>query len=217
MANSVKSLLRIDLRGSAEDPLASRARSLLAGRVVSLLAGSFTIGIGSVVIAKNWGDWLGAALIAVGVLRFFVVLLAKNHNAALVLHNLTGALLVALGLLEIGTNAGLELWGLLVVAVPPLLMGPQDGWARRVIYGLSVAVVVAAEIAARLMPPRAALPPEILADWRLVNFAGAAIVLAALTIVYRKTLDRAEARVAEQQKIAERLLANILPARSPSA
>jgi adenylate cyclase len=210
---SCRSLLGIDFAGSADDPLASRARSLLAGRVVSLLVGLITIGIGVTLIAKNWAVLLGAALIGVGLLRYFLLFFARGRGSVIyLLHNLSGALLVALGLLELGTAAGLEAWGMLVVAVPPLLMGPQDGRARRVIYGISVAIVAVAEIACRLMPPQSSMPPDVLADWRLVNYAAAALVLAALTIVYRKMLDRAEANVAEQQKLSERLLANILPA-----
>ncbi len=208
-----RSLLGVDLAGTADDPLASRARSLLAGRVVSLLVGLVTIGIGVTLIAKHWATLLGAALIGVGLLRFLLLVLAGSRRSVVyLLHNLTGALLVALGLFELGTAAGLEAWGMLVIAVPPLLMGAQDGRARRVIYGISVGIVAAAEIACWLMPPRPTIPPDILADWRLVNFAAAAVVLAVLTIVYRKTLDRAEERIVEEQQVAARLLANILPA-----
>jgi adenylate cyclase len=207
-----RSLLGIDLSGSADDPLASRARALLAGRVVSLLVGLMTVGIGVTLIAKGWATLLGAALIGAGLLRFLLLLAGSRRGLAYLLHNLTGALLVALGLFELGTDAGMEAWGMLVIAVAPLLMGPHDGRARRVIYGVSVAIVVAAEIVCWLWPPQIDVPADILAGWRLVNFAGAAIVMAALTIVYRKTLDRAEARVAEQQQVSERLLANILPA-----
>lgn len=208
-----RSLLGIDLSGSADDPLASRARSLLAGRVVSVLVGVMTVGIGVTLLAEDWADLLGAALIGVGLLRFVLLLLADSRRSvAYLLHNLTGALLVALGLWELGTAAGMEAWGMLVIAIPPLLMGPQDGRARRVIYGLSVGIVVAAEVAVWLAPPQTSMPPEVLTGWRLVNFAGAAIVLVALTIVYRKTLDRAERRVAEERQLSNRLLANILPA-----
>jgi adenylate cyclase len=212
-AEVCRSLLGVDLAGSADDPLASRARALLAGRVVSLLVGLMTVGIGAVLIVKGWATLLGAALIAVGLLRFLVLCLAGSRRSTVyLLHNLSGALLVALGLYELGTNAGLEAWALLVIAIPPLLMGPQDGRARRVIYAVSVATVVAAELACWLWPPQLDVPADVLAGWRLVNFAGAAIVLAALAFVYRKTLDRAEARVVEEQKVAERLLGNILPA-----
>jgi adenylate cyclase len=208
-----RSLLGIDLSGSADDPLASRARSLLAGRVVSLLAGVMTIGIGVTLIVKGWGTLLGGALIGVGLLRFWLLRRTDGRRGTVyLLHNVSGALLVALGLFELGTAAGLEAWSLVVIAVPPLLMGPQDGRARRVIYGLSVAIVVAAEFAAWLFPHRVDVPPDVLTGWRLVNFAGAAIVLATLAAVYRKTLDQAETRVAEQQKMSERLLANTLPA-----
>ena len=53
MANSLKSLLAIDLAGSADDPLASRARSVLAGRIVSLL-GSSKDEARAVLIALGW-------------------------------------------------------------------------------------------------------------------------------------------------------------------
>jgi len=212
-ASCGSSLLGIDLSGSAADPLASRARALLASRVVSLLIGIITIGIGITLIAKNWAELLGAALIGVGLLRYLLLLLAGNRRSVVyLLHNLSGALLVALGLFELGTTAGLEAWGMLVIAVPLLLMGPHDGRVRWLVYGASVAIVVAAEMASQVFPQRDVLPPDVLADWRLVNFAGAAIVLAALVWVYRKTLDRAERRVIEEQQVAARLLANILPA-----
>lgn len=90
-------------------------------------------------------------------------------------------------------------------------MGPQDSPARRISYGVRVGIIVAAEIAAWLMPPRTRLPPNILTVWQFVNFAGAAVVMSALGLVYRKMLDRAERRVAEEQKVVERLLGNILP------
>jgi adenylate cyclase len=209
---SCRSVLGIDLAGSAEDPLASRARSLLAGRVVALLVGAMMLGIGIALIAMQWADLLGTALIGTGLLRIIVTFrFGRRRGAVFLLHNLSGALLVGLGLLEIGTAAGLEAWAMLVIAIPPLLMGPQDGRARWAIYGISVAIVVAAEIACQFIPPHTALPAAVLADWRLVNFAGAALVLAVLIWVYRKALDRAEASVAEQQKVSEGLLANILP------
>jgi adenylate cyclase len=206
------SLLGIDLSGSADDPLASEARASLASRLTSLLIGLITIGIGGVLIASNWADLLGVALVGAGLIRFLVLYLTKaRRGAAFVIHNLTGALIFALAMFEVGSAAGIDVWGVLAVGIPPLTMARQDGRLRRVVYALSVGIVLAAEVLAHILPPRIALPPGALAGWRIVNFVGAASVLAALTMVYRKTLDRADRRVAEQQKLSDRLLANILP------
>jgi class 3 adenylate cyclase len=207
------SLLGIDLAGTAEDPLASRARASLASRVTSLLIGLITIGIGGVLIAKDWSNILGIALIGAGLIRFAVIYLAKERRGpAFVIHNLTGAAIFALALLEVGSAAGIDVWGVLAVGIPPLTMARQEGRPRRVVYAMCIGIVAVAEIAAQILPPRRALPADVLAQWRLVNFVGAAIVLAALTLVYRKTLAHAEQQVAEQQKVSERLLTNILPA-----
>jgi adenylate cyclase len=206
-------LLGIDLSGSADDPLASRARALLASRVSSLLVGLITIAIGAVLIAKDWGDLLGVALIVTGAGRLLILLTARERSsAAFAVNNLGGALIVALGLLEIGSVAGLDVWAILVIGLPPLTMARHDGLRRRAVYAACVAIVVVAEIVSRMIPPHSTLPPEALTEWRFVNFIGAAIVLVAVTVVYRKTLERAEAQVAEEQKVSERLLANILPA-----
>jgi adenylate cyclase len=211
-SQACQSLLGVDLSGSADDPLASRARASLASRVTSLLIGLITIGIGGVLIAKNWADLLGIALIGAGLIRFGVVYLTRERRgAAFVIHNLTGALIFAFAMFEVGSAAGIDVWGVLAIGIPPLTMARQDGSRRRVMYAVSIGIVVAAEILAHIMPPRVALPDEVLAQWRLVNFAGAAVVLAALTMIYRKTLDRTERRVADQQQLSERLLANILP------
>ncbi|HTV89024.1 MAG TPA: adenylate/guanylate cyclase domain-containing protein [Stellaceae bacterium] len=206
-------LLGIDLSGSADDPLASRARALLASRLTSLLVALITVTIGGALIAEDWADLLAAALIATGIIRLVLLFLAKDRrSAAFAINNIGGALLVALGLYDIGSAGGLDVWAMLVIGVPPLTMGRHDGARRRTVYAICVAIVVAAEVLARFIPPHAALPAHVLAGWRLVNFAGAAIVLVALTMVYRKTLERAERQVAEQQQVSERLLTNILPA-----
>jgi adenylate cyclase len=207
-------ILGIDLPGSEDDPLASGARSSLTIRLGSLLTGLALIGIGGLVLVRGWDAALGGAMIGTGLIRFLAAYLARlgHATAASVINNITGALILGAAILEIGDAAGLEAWALLVVALPPLLTGPQHGRLRAIAYAASVGLVAAAEIAARLVPPRLVLPPGQLSQVRAVNLAAAAVVLWILVTAYRRMLDQAERRVGEERKLSERLLANILPA-----
>jgi adenylate cyclase len=207
-------ILGIDLPGSEDDPLASRARSSLTIRLGSLLIGLALLGIGGRLLVSGWGAALGGAMIGTGLIRFLAAYLARRGHAtaASVINNITGALILGAAILEIGDAAGLEVWVLLVVALPPLLRGPQHGRLRAIVYAASVGLVAAAEIAARLLPPRLVLEPDQLSQVRAVNLAAAAVVLWILVAAYRRMLDQAERRVGEERRLSERLLANILPA-----
>jgi class 3 adenylate cyclase len=208
------SLLDLDFSATIDDPLASKRRSSLLSRLVFLLLGLFTIALGGWLLATGRDPYLGAALIGTGLIRFVGIYVeARGYpNAGFLIGNFTGALMFTAALLEIGDAAGLEVWGLLLIGMPPLIMGPQHGRLRPIVVATNLAVVVAAEIAVHLLPPRIDVPPDILTVLRVVNLAAATAILSALVAVYRRMLDRAEERIGEERKISERLLANILPA-----
>ncbi len=199
---------------SDEDPLAGRRRSSLLSRLVFGMTGAISIALGAWLLSGGADRNLGVALVAAGLIRFAGISLEMRGHPGIgfVVAALTGAVLYAAAMLDLGGEAGLQVWALLLVGMPPLIMGPQHGRLRPIVFVCNAAVIVAVEVAVRLMPPRVVLPPEVLSAVRGCNLAATVAVMAVLVVAYRRLLDRAADNLAAERKLSERLLANILPA-----
>jgi class 3 adenylate cyclase len=198
---------------SDEDPLASERRSSLLSRLVFGMTGAISLALGVWLLSSGLDRNLGVALLAATVIRFGGIYLeVRGHpGIGFVVAALTGAVLYAAAMLDLGGEAGLQVWALLLVGMPPLIMGPQHGRLRPIVFIGNAAIVAAVEVATRLTPPRVVLPPDVLSAVRGCNLAATVVVMAVLVAAYRRLLDRAGHNLAEARKLSERLLGNILP------
>jgi class 3 adenylate cyclase len=206
-------LFDLDGEDAGDDPLASRKRSAILSTVAFLLLGLMMLGLGVLVLASGIAPALGYALIAVSLVRFAAIPLARRgHEATAYLANiLAGAVLYVASTLEFGANAGIDIWAPSLVALPTLIADRQHRGLRLGVFVFTLLVVFGAAAAARVLPPRVVVSPETLFELRRVNLASAVLFSAAILFVYRRLLDRAELRVAAAQKLSDRLLGNILP------
>ncbi len=198
---------------SDEDPLAGRRRSSLLSRLVFGMTGAISIALGAWLLSGGADRNLGVALVAAGLIRFAGISLEMRGHPGIgfVVAALTGAVLYAAAMLDLGGEAGLQVWALLLVGMPPLIMGPQHGRLRPIVFIGNAAIVAAVEVATRLTPPPVVLPPEVLSAVRGCNLAATVVVMAVLVVAYRRLLDRAADHLAAERKLSERLLGNILP------
>lgn len=198
---------------AGDDPFAQRRRASALTRLASVLFGTFLTGLGAWLAFVGSDDPIAAALIAAGLARFALLWLEPRGfvTTTSLVANFSGTLLYVVALLDVGTAAGVEAWAPVMVAMPVLIMGPQHGPFRKFVPLLNVAVIAGVETLAHRWPPFHYIEPWMLNAIRLINFAGATIVMAGMVTAYRKLLDRAERRVAEEQERSEQLLANILP------
>jgi class 3 adenylate cyclase len=160
------------------------------------------------------GDpWLGAEIIA-GLGQFLAFALARRgrHSAA----RLLGCALVALVYVDLvvalGVTAGVELWSIPMIAIPPLLTLPSERRLLIGIYALFAATLILAHAALLLGEPRIILDPRFAALMRATNLLLTMGFVGIMVIFYFVRINRAEAAISRERERAERLLANILPA-----
>jgi adenylate cyclase len=160
------------------------------------------------------GDrWLGAEIIA-GLGQFLAFVLSRrgHHSAA----RLLGCALVALVYVDLivalGVTAGVELWSIPMIAIPPLLTLPSERRLLIGIYALFAATLILAHAALLLGEPRIILDPRFAALMRATNLLLTMGFVGIMVIFYFVRINRAEAAISRERERAERLLANILPA-----
>ena len=205
--------LKFDDGDAGDDPFARKRRSLIVGAVMAVLLGLLSFAIGVVLLSSGLAPELGFAFIAVSFVRFLAIPLGRyGYEAAAFLSNIiAGSVLYAAASVEFGPNAGIDIWAPALVALPPLVAERQRLGVRIAIVALTFFVVFGTSALTRVWPPATIVAPQTLLLMRRINLGGAVLFTAAILIIYRRLLDRAELRVEAAQKVSDRLLGNILP------
>jgi class 3 adenylate cyclase len=206
-------LFDLEADDATDDPLARERRSALVSGAALLLLGVLMLAAGIVILVAGLDPYLGCALIGVSFVRFAGVPLTRHgYRTAAFLSNIGVGLLLYAGFsLELGPNAGLDVWAPSLVALPPMVAERRHRALRGGLVVVTLLTVFGTAVVSRHVEPRIIVAPETLALIRRINLASAVLFTAAVLLVYRVLLDQAEKRFAAAQKISERLLANILP------
>jgi len=177
-----------------------------------LLAGPMvTFGLVFLVLLDDL--WLGCEVVA-GLGEFLAFLLNRrgHHTAA----RLLGCSLVAIIYVDLvvalGTNVGVELWSIPMLAFPPLLTLRQERKLLLAIYALFTAALVGAHLILFTQPPRIAVDAGLAQLLRTSNLLSAMGFVGSMVIYYHLRINEAEAATSHERERSERLLANILPA-----
>jgi len=206
-----QSPLDIDFADTADDPLASRRRSEVMQLGIGIVTGILIFGGGVGLFAAGI-NLLGGMFIAVAIVRAVsLVLERRGHHNATLIHIGSACLLYCAAIAELGPGAGVQFWAVPLMGVPSLVLGPQHQRLRPVIYGVTLATVVAGVLIARRFPPHTLLASDILSRVEMANLTLVIIFTTLVLRVYRRMLDRAERRFMQERAVSERLLANILP------
>ncbi len=167
-------------------------------------------GIGFYVILGD--PWLGAETLA-GLGEFLAFLINRRGHAttARVLGCVLAALVYFNLLIAFGTNCGIELWSIPMIAFPPLLVTRSE---RRLLLGLYLifAVAMLAGLTVLMtMPPRIAVDPALAALLRTSNLVLDMVFVGSIVIFYYVRNNQAEATISRERERSDRLLDDILP------
>jgi adenylate cyclase len=176
---------------------------LLAGPMVGFGVGFFVL----------LGDpWLGGEALA-GLGQFGALYLnRRGHSVAARLIGCALAGLVYCDLLTaFGTNCGIELWSIPMVAFPPLFVLRSERRLLLKLYLIFAAAMLGALLILLMQPPRIAVSPELAALLRGSNLLLDIVFVGSMVLFYYVRNNQAEAAISRERERSDRLLANILP------
>jgi class 3 adenylate cyclase len=177
---------------------------LLAGPMVAF-------GIAFLIILKD--PWLGCE-VAAGLGELVALALSRrgHYTAARLLGCALVALIYVDLVIALGPHVGIEIWGIPMIAFPPLLTLPGERALLRAIYALFAVAMIFAHTMLFLQPPRIAVSAEFALRLSTLNLLLAMGFVGSMIIFYYIRISQAEAALGHEHERAERLLANILPA-----
>ena len=177
-----------------------------------LMAGPMiAFGLAFLIILRD--PWLGCEVVAgLGQFAAFALNRRGHHTAARLLGCALVALIYVDLVIALGPHVGVEIWGIPMIAFPPLLTLPGERNLLRALYAIFIAAMILAHAMLFVQPPRIAVSGDFAALLGTLNLLLAMVFVGSMVIFYRLRINQAEAAIGREHERAERLLANILPA-----